>query len=61
LSRGTRKSGHIGFGSRVPIYLIAFAVGDFYIKEDYNGVLLQYAVPRGERETLRGASRIQKK
>jgi aminopeptidase N len=34
--------------SKIPTYLIAFAVGDFYVKEEeYNGVLLQYAVPKG--------------
>ncbi len=33
---------------RIPTYLVAFAIGDFYIKEEkYGNILLQYAVPRG--------------
>jgi len=34
--------------SRIPTYLIAFAVGDFYVeREEHNGVVLEYVVPRG--------------
>jgi len=39
--------------SRIPTYLIAFAVGDFAVKEEeYNGVLLQYVVPKGREEDI---------
>jgi len=39
--------------SRIPTYLIAFAVGDFYVKEEEcDGLLLQYVVPKGREEDI---------
>lgn len=39
--------------SKIPTYLIAFAVGDFYVKEEEcDGILLQYVVPKGRKEDI---------
>ena len=42
------------FGEKIPLYLVAFAAGDFHVEEEkYGDVLLQYVVPRGQEEKLR--------
>ncbi|UNQ73656.1 M1 family aminopeptidase [Infirmifilum sp. NZ] len=47
--------------SRIPTYLIAFAVGDFtVVEESFDGVLLQYVVPRGREADIERSFRYTK-